>query len=189
VPNVTRVIEPLAEYWRIPPDILEVARQRGTAAHMATELFDGGDLHEPSVHPVVRPYLEGWKKFRAETDFEILEVESLLYHKGFHYAGRADRIGRLNGELCVIDIKTPVILEPVVSLQLAAYFEAANHQRRAQGLAPLLKRYAVRLTPAGNFSVQEYGEKSDFSVFLSCLQIFNWRAKHNKGDRNGKHQD
>jgi len=181
VPGVTRVIEPLADFDKVPREVLDRAAKRGTAVHLATQLDDEDDLDEDSLDPVLIPYLEAWRKFRREQDVQIEGVENRVYHQRHRYAGTYDRIGRIlkqSDELAVIDIKAVAKLFPHIGVQTAAYQAALNSARKKAD--HVTRRYAVQLKPDGTYRLEEYSDEADLSVFLGLLQVHNWRQRHGK---------
>lgn len=183
VPAVTRVLEPLYDF---DPMIgyLESARRRGVAVHLETERHDraaaniiSGVWDPEGPSSLVAPYLKAWQKFLSDTDFEIHDIELQVWSARHRYAGTLDRIGVLNGRRCVIDIKTTAQIKPVMGVQLAAYQAALNESLMKNTQYPY--RFVCQLKPDGTYRLQEFREKSDFSVFLALLQIHNWRSHHN----------
>lgn len=170
------MIEPLTDYSSIPRHILDAAADRGTAVHLATELYDRDDLDEDSLDELLVPYLAGWKLFLRDTQFAPEFIEYRVWHKTHFYAGTIDRIGLLNGERWVLDIKSTALLYPAMGVQAAAYQEAHNsHVKKTDRIT---RRGIVQLKDDGTYHFQEYDDKTDFSVFLSYLNLHNWRAKH-----------
>lgn len=175
--SVTQILEQLVDYSGVPQYRLDIAANRGTMVHKATELYDIGVLDEDSVSDEIRGYVEAWKKFLNETQFESELIEQRLFHKKLRYAGTADRIGILSGKRTVIDIKTTASLMPWVGPQTAAYFEAFNHGRPADQKAKT--RHAVQLRRDGTYRLEPYRSHQDFPVFTACLSIHNWKGEHN----------
>ncbi|MGB8422232.1 hypothetical protein [Paraburkholderia sp.] len=173
VPGVTSLLAPLVDYSMISREVMERAQQLGTAVHRMTELHDNDDLDEDSLSDELRPYLDGWKKFRAECQFEPITIEKKLYHPMFRYAGTSDRTGMVKGRLAVIDIKKMMTLGPVIGVQLAAYQEL----HKADGLA-VVDRYALGLRPDGSYRLQPYRDMLDWQCFLSLLTQRNWSIKN-----------
>ncbi len=170
-PRVTKILARLTDFSRIDPETLEYARQRGTAVHQATNLDDAGTLDPETVDPAVTPYLEAWRRFRSDTNLEILESEKTVWSTRHRYAGTLDRIARIHGCLWVLDIKTG-ILGRSVGLQLAAY--AATQGTGIQ------KRAAVQLRPGEipSYRLIQYKDHADFTVFMACLTLHNWEIQH-----------
>lgn len=179
MPGVSEILRPLVDFSRIPPDVLEFARDRGTAVHKATELHDLGTLAEDSIDEHVRPYLDAWKGFCHDTGFVPTLIEHRVHHPGFGYCGTIDRVGSLHKlpgtPSVIIDIKTPVQLGAVVAIQLAAYQEALRFDPVAASL-----RFAVQLRSDGQYRMTAFIDKADFSVFVALLTIRQWELKHNE---------
>src|SRR5690606_18835965 len=104
----------------------------GQHVHAACHYDDEGDLDEATVHPDVRPYLEGWRLFRREMGFVPLLLETRVYHPIYRYAGTLDRFGLLehqSGVYVLVDIKTGDPEAAAAALQTAAYVEALRLAR------------------------------------------------------------
>lgn len=174
VPNVTTVLESVLDTLAgIPAEALAFARDRGTAVHKATELYDRGILDIAALDPMLVPYLEGWRKFLRETDFVPVGIEERVFHRRHWYAGTLDRTGELFGDTALLDIKSGA-LTASAGPQTAAY-QAARDWRRADKIK---RRFVVQLTAEGGYKLHHMDEKADLSVFLSALNIYTWRKKH-----------
>jgi len=71
----------------------EEARERGSFVHLATHLDDMGELDESTVDPLIAPYLEAWRKFKAESGFVVEQSEEPMMSTAYRYAGTPDVIG------------------------------------------------------------------------------------------------
>lgn len=181
VSGVTSVINMIASWEGIAPEVLKKASERGTAVHLATELEDENDLDWDTLDPVLVPYVQAWQKFKSEAGVVITSSEQIVYSARHRYAGKYDRTCYLTGlhdEHCLIDIKTTAVLAPYNGIQTAAY-EAAIDYRRT-GLPRVKRRYAVQLKPDGKYQLEEYSDSYDKAVFLNLLGVHNWRRKHEK---------
>lgn len=183
IPSVTQVLkaaglidaQPHGDSWYA---------NRGTAVHEATVLHDENDLDETTLDPEIVPYLEAWKKFRAEMNFELVEKPELQVYSELGYAGIVDRVCKINGQISILDIKTGVFAK-WWSVQLAAYAMAyENHVDAALRAAKrttvayskyTYRRYAVQITNEGTYKMTEYTDRNDFLVFTSALTVANWR--------------
>lgn len=174
IPAVTHVIDPLHDLSGIPAATLEYASARGKAVHLATELYDFDDLDIDSLDPEIVPYLKAWIKFREETSLSIGMIEEKLFHSVYRYAGALDRVITLFGSDAILDIKCVAKLNPATAIQTAAYKELVEKNTAYKNL----KRYAVQLKRDGKYKLEEYKDPDDFRVFMSCLALHNWRAKH-----------
>src|SRR5262245_51508384 len=92
VPSVTTVLNLVTadELARIPPKTLEAARVFGTNVHAAVDLFNRGQLDEDTLDAPLVPYLDGWKKFLAESGAVVIASELAVYHPILRYAGTED---------------------------------------------------------------------------------------------------
>lgn len=168
VPSVTQVLEAcgVVDYSYLPPDTRTMALTRGSAVHLATQYDDEGDFDEASA-PELLPYVEAWRRFRAETGFAPTSIEQRVYSARYGYAGTLDRIGANGrGDLCLVDVKTSSA-EGWVRLQTAAYCGALDEPRRyLRGCAELHKdgSYRALWFPAAEF-------QADFGGFLACLAV------------------
>ena len=176
VPNVTRIIESLESYDGIDPSVLEYASDRGTKVHQATELYDEGDLDEDALHEALWGYVAAWKLFRDDTGVEIKAIETIVYSARYGYAGKIDRLVNLNGEDGVLDIKCVAQISPVTALQTVGYAEALRTDRRQK----VLNRYALQLREDGTYRLKRYKSRADLGVFLSALNLYNWRLSNGR---------
>jgi hypothetical protein len=84
------------------------ATERGTHIHQATELLDSGamelsDFEGEEIHP----YLAAWEKFKAESGYRVLKMETLVAHRLMGYAGTLDRLMETPAaDQMIIDIKS-----------------------------------------------------------------------------------
>jgi len=91
IPSVTTVLKRagMTPDWSKIADI-EWYAQRGTYIHRATELWEAKTLDEDTVDDEIRPYLEAYKKFRADYPVPITAQELRLWHPRYRYAGIID---------------------------------------------------------------------------------------------------
>ena len=191
IPSVTNIIVPLTTYYRVPMDKLRLAADRGTAVHKLTEQWDKyGMVTFPDCGRVCdddcpcgprdefEGFLSAWKHFQDEHAFKPLQVELRVYHEEHGYAGTLDRIGRIDGDLSVIDIKTSNKVGPAMGVQLAAYKEAANAMYPNR--APIKRRFVVQLRADGTYALEEFTSVWDFPAFLGCLSLWHWQRSLDK---------
>lgn len=173
IPSVTQVLQPLVDYSKVPRDVLERAQLLGQAVHRATELHDNDDLDMATLSEELVPYLDAWKRFRQECDFQPITVEEKLHHPSLGYAGTSDRTGYVRGRKAVLDIKKMISLGPVIGIQLAAY--QAMHNLRGDSITD---RYALGLRADSTYRLEPYTDANDFAVFVSLLTVRNWRIRN-----------
>ncbi len=175
IPNVTSVLEDvgIVDFSMVPREIIEAAQARGTAVHHATHLYDLGTLNEDTLGEVVRPYLEGWKKFRAETGVMLLSREQMVFSQMYRFAGTLDAVAILFGKPGILDIKTGANCGAAV--QTAAYELAYNEPLKAKDRTRA--RWTLQLKDTGEYSVIEHTSKLDKSIFLSALSVYNYKRR------------
>lgn len=168
VPGVTSVLSPISDYSGVPAHALEAASLRGQAVHLACQFYDEGDLYEEGLDPVLAPYLSAWAQFRHDHDCNWFEIEKPRYCSRMGFAGTPDRVGTIDDEPAILDIKTTASPMPAVGPQLAAY------EMLAYDTANVYCRYAVYLKPDGTYLLKRYQNPSDISVFASLLTLRTW---------------
>lgn len=182
VPSVTQIIGPLYNFDGINRDVLEAKAALGTAVHRACELMDADDLDEESdagraaLEPIAG-YLAGYKRFKSDKRPVVLANEQRLFHPVHKYAGTCDRVYGMDGEQIVVDLKTTVAKNPAVGIQLAAYAELFRANGKSQSL---MKRYALQLKPDGSYKLHSFVDLDDWTTFLSLLNVYRWKARHEK---------
>lgn len=171
VPGVTSIIKAAGlvdDAW-----FNDYARDRGKAVHEATALDDDGILDDASVDPAIAGYIAAWRRFKSESGFQSLFIERVLFNETYRYAGTVDRIGMIGGQTWVIDFKTGEV-QPWVALQTSAYAMAYGKQN--------IRRAGVKLSDDGTYRLKEFKDRNDYTVFLACLTVINWK----KGNSNDK---
>ena len=142
---------------------------KGTAVHLATELWDKGTLDESTVDPQIQGYLESWKQFRKDQNYTPLHIEFQIYHPQLMVGMKIDR---LPGPL---DIKS-ASPTPWHILQIAVQWATliADHPREW-----VLKPMDIYLDPDGGspkvkvYNVMEL--KEAYKVYCSMLHFLRWR--------------
>lgn len=177
MPSVTQAIERagLSDFSMVNQDVLRRARIFGTETHKACEMYDRRQMPKPD--PQVLPYLEGWIKFLRDSGFRQDKIEVMVHSRKFWFAGKADRIGWFREDYSVLEIKVANCYYPSFELQTAAY-KMANNEMEPRADRKVRKRYIIQLFP-GRYQITPCEDANDEAVFLSCLQVANFRAKHN----------
>ena len=99
---------------------LDRAADRGTAVHKATELLDKYGTAE--IDEDIAPYLQAYIAFRKEHKCEWQKIEYATHHPDNLYAGTLDRVGTVDGNLAILDIKTSsTIQKPLYTAKLNLY--------------------------------------------------------------------
>ena len=182
LPSVTQILKPLRDFSHVDPVKLERAAKFGDAVHLATALDDRDDLDESSCHPDVLGCVNGWRKFKSETGFEVEHVELALCSSTLYYAGTLDRVGimkryndNVQGKRVLIDIKTGSWLYATIGLQTAAYRSLWNEHHPDSKIVP---RFSVRLFMDGTYKLDAWDDPMDSKTFMALLQVHNWSVKH-----------
>jgi hypothetical protein len=177
IPSVTTVLSStgISDYSRVPSQTLEEAAARGTAVHRIIELYDMGQLIE--CPEWATEYLDAWKKFKTEMDVKILACEMRVFHDKFWFAGTLDRIAMIGGEKYILDIKTTSAVMVAHSIQTAAYSLAYRKQSKERAI----NRGSVYVWGSGKYQFIQHKGKGDESLFLSALQVHNWKVEHDVG--------
>ena len=173
IPSVSALMRPLTDlvYGPIDKEVLRAAAEFGTAVHACTEFDDEGALDPASVEPEWQPYLDAYRKWRADTRPEILHIEDRLGCS--KYAGTLDRICRINGQLWVVDLKTTSAIHPHVGVQLAAYVALAE-----KFYGGTYRRAALQLRGDGTYKVHEFTSYKDEICFNALLGIYHWKVEN-----------
>ena len=161
----------LKDFSRIAPDVLEHARQRGTAVHTACHFLDEGDLDLATVSTEIEPYVRAWERFKKETGVELLGIEKPLFHATLGFAGTPDRVVNLYPHNGIIDLKT-YAPDVVTGIQLAGYSYLELGQQSPLD-AP--KRWGLWLKDDGKYSLKTYEDRGDERIFLACLDLCKWK--------------
>lgn len=175
IPNVTRILGILDETWRVPAETLRAAAELGTAVHAACEYDDLGTLDESSVDADVWGYLEGWRRFRAETGFAPELIEARVFHPKLRYCGTLDRVGTLRGKHALLDIKSGAKWASH-GPQTAAY-QAAYEAEGGAHVARVQARYCLYLKSDGRYDLVPQKGKGDLSVFLAALTLTQYKEQ------------
>jgi hypothetical protein len=178
VPSVTQVLKDtglIDDQW-----YTERSRQIGQAVHLATEYDDLRKLREETVSVLIRPYLDAWRKFRAETGFTPLPdgIERRIYNQSAQYAGTLDRRGTLGAGEILLDIKTGQP-QPWHAWQLAAYAMADIEPRR-------YRRARVQLRSDGTYRYTEFPAEdlsADYNIFHCARTAWQYQARRINGNR------
>jgi hypothetical protein len=171
-PSVTTVIDPWADWSKIPPDILQYACDRGTEV----DRLCGCIVREEFaiVSPECQPYIDSFLKwYDLLVEKTILDHERLA-HPVWRYHGELDIFCQLkDGRNALIDLKTPVALKKAWRLQLSGYRElliADGYRVDCAG--------SLRLSPTGKMARLDWYDNTaeDFNYFIMALKLHEYLA-------------
>ena len=151
-----------SNYSQVDPTVLARAGERGHLVHAATEDIDLGVYEPDKLREDLQPYVDAFMRFKAETDYHPIEVETVVHDQVLQYDGQLDRIGMLDGKLTVLDVKTSQSRKPEWGLQLAAYAKACGRD--------IQKRVALRLG-LGFYEIDTFNSPHDFQRFVDALHV------------------
>ncbi len=154
----------------VDPELLQRARLFGQHVHLATDLFDKGELDEEQLDAPLIPYLNAYKSFLSETGFVVTHSEQLVYHTRYRYAGRLDKRGTWKGTSWLLDLKSGLVPR-TVGLQTSAYQMACDDKPRRRLCLQLMRN---------RYKLHKCDDTTDWHHFLSALNLhyFNDRTIH-----------
>lgn len=167
-PGVTTIIGDVYRRYPYP----EGPAERGHHVHLAAQLFDEGDLDESSLDPVVAGYLEGYKQFIDEMDFNVQQIELMVYNQVYGYCGTLDRIGifRDKNRKALIDIKSghQEWWHPIQTMAYAACLDDGPYDR-----------YALYLSVGEKYKLIPHTRRQDLQDWLSTLRVYQIKKENN----------
>lgn len=183
LPSVTHIIRYLAvdKANNADPNMALMARERGSAVHEATVVYDySGEI--PDDFPAeYAPYLEAYVQFVRDYAPNWILTEYRMANEMLGFAGTLDRFGVIDGYFCILDIKTSYKVDmPSLSAQLAAYMsllykEYSKEYPPAKWDAILekgLNLYGLQLMRNGKYRLYKCDESVGDILFQSCLKIY-----------------
>ena len=165
----------------IPQRNLEIAAERGTRVHEATEdleygLLDIDDEKWLEENADIQPYLIAYSNFlKTYPSYSVAREES-LYNENWGFAGTLDIVKSINGRLSIIDIKTSKTISGLRSMyQLTAYLLLWNGTHPNE-LIEIGDLYILQLKDNGEYRLIQVG--GDYYRFNDLCVIY----KDAKGD-------
>lgn len=154
--------------------ILTRAAHFGTAVHKAAEYDDLEVLNITKLSLPLWPCLKAWRKFKKDFKIAIEYIEPIVYSKKFGFAGRPDRIAKIDCIRSLIEIKTRPYKALTDDLQTAAYQGAWNERNPK---SRVWRRYLVELKRDGTYQVTMIKGVSDYAIFLSAVALHKWKKE------------
>lgn len=174
----------------------------GTLIHETIEaILIGKSVAVPhSIQPAINAFIE----FKEKNEIIPMKIEERVMSKKNWFAGTVDVIGKLNGRLGILDIKTSYSIYRDYGLQTAAYVEAVRENNifpttrwvlRIDQAKTCLKCGAKMREKGGNIKIRggtsdckhNFGEtvgeielkelddfETDLKAFLACLDLWVW---------------
>ena len=170
LPTTTEVIAPWTDFSKIPPDVLQRAADRGTDVHAACTTFAKG-LPVMGLPVELRGYFDSYRRWFEQIVQEVILVEERLFDEANGYCGQIDLLVKTKqGEVVLVDLKTPIALSKSWKLQIASY----RHLLEMNGYHPD-RCGSLRLSPDGKIPKMDFYEGSaaqDFNIFLHALNCY-----------------
>src|ERR1022692_2633711 len=178
IPSVTQVLTlaGIDDVSHIPLYYLERAAALGPAVHEACEFLDQDDLDLDSLDSTIVGYVLGYQKFKEETGFapNVIEKRGVSASSGLAYGYCVDRLGVLDGQPVLLDIKTSSKVSHAWPIQTAAYAEATNFGNdNGEGL-----RLIVHVAKDGSYKLIRQEDVYDFHVWGAALKVAHWKLNH-----------
>lgn len=152
------------------------AADRGSSIHEWLEARALGKP-EPDLSSEAEVYRPSAQAFLDTWQPSFVETEITLFGGG--YAGTADFLAYIDGELVLGDYKTSKAIYPEVALQLAAlaYAPTAVRDDGSTYPAPVIDRcVAVLITPDKHEVYPVDAGEGAYRAFVACLDAWRWRV-------------
>lgn len=183
--NTTSIMDAagITEYSKVDPAILEPARMKGQAVHLAVEWLEKGIAHEP-LHPVVQAHVDQYLRFKVDTGFRPKLIEEPMLCWSYTFGTKIDLIGIYFDSWVIMEIKTSALSTKHANIQTAAQLMAFQSMKNLgfYGEIPQnLHRYSLELSEE-SYKVRGpfVRDSIDSAVFTSAL----WVARYKRGDYN-----
>lgn len=171
--SVTDALSLIENFDGIPAAKLEAARYRGEAVHAAINRFNRENVFTLLPEETGYGHLVAWTRFLDETGAVVIASEQAMWHAKLRYAGTPDCVLSWGRRIVVPDVKATYAVPATVGPQCAAYAELYydRYHKRPD-------RYCVHLRADGSYELHPRKDPNDFSIFLSCLNLYRWLEKH-----------
>ena len=173
-PSVTAILGCIRDFSQVRTITLEAARAFGENVHRACHLWSLGTLNEDKLSDPLKPYLAAWKRFIDESSAIVIASEKSVLSTKYGYAGTPDCMLQMPKSIVLPDLKSTGIPPATVGAQTAAY---AHAYKEMIGIAP--RRACILLRGDGSYSMTVRRDPADWSLFLSCLNVWKFNRKVN----------
>lgn len=178
-PSVTQILRAmkLIDYSHVDVEVLQRKAAIGLEVHDLTATFDrDGDIDPTWLTADTEGYVRAWQRFRAESGWEIVEVEhqKLATLDGARFGMTLDRICQSGKETHLVEIKCTAAAHPSWGIQLAAYEMGYLGRSRCGHM----RRSAVQLKPNGDYRIHGFDDAADGDRFLEARNLTVWKQNH-----------
>jgi hypothetical protein len=151
----------------------------GTCVHKFCEdyiNFKLGKSEQPEepINPLIKNGANSFLKWVTDNNVEFVFTERKIYSQKYGYAGTLDILGKVNGNLAIIDIKTSKGIYSSYHLQVAAYREALIEELDLD----IKESWILKLGKEdGSFEAKRIdsngdNHKKDFEGFFGALKVY-----------------
>ena len=175
LPSVTHIIRYLAvdKANNADTNMALMARERGSAVHEATVMYDySGEI--PDDFPAeYAPYLEAYVQFCRDYRIKWELIEHQMGNATLGFAGTLDRFGFIDDKLCILDIKTSYKVDiPSLSAQLTAYHDLLLNEQFERLENANIRHLGLQLIRTGKYRLYETDCEKGSDLFYSCRRIY-----------------
>lgn len=157
------------ESWNASKNISKSAADIGKNVHLYAECFFKKQPLPELLTDQAKRGVEAFHKWMDEHKVEVLASERMVFSKEHYYAGMTDFIAKVDGVLCVGDIKTSSGIYPEMRMQTAAYQNALQEESGGKFEARLIVRFDKK---TAEFEAKLFHEFDlDFQGFLAALKL------------------
>ncbi len=149
----------------VPLALIERAGAIGTAVHTACQFLDEGDLDNDTLDQTILPYVVAYQRWREQYAPEWEGIELQIESQELRLAGTIDRVGMIQGERYIVDIKSQKAKAKHWGLQIAGYYLLDGKQA---------KRGILWVANDGSFKWLKYDDEREVAVFRSILEVSHW---------------
>lgn len=176
----------------------------GDEVHKWIDEFEIGNKPEMPESKEAQIGINAYLEWKENNKVKILSSERVVYSKKHDYIGKLDQEAKVNGKLCLVDIKTSNGLYNTYGMQTAAYLKADEEEsgRKYQGrwLIRLAKetekeyiqrmekknlnrmrkgKEPIEIPPYQVFEAKFLDDESanidrDFTAFLNAKSLYEW---------------
>lgn len=175
LPSVTHIIRYLAvdKANNADPNMALIARERGSAVHEATVMYDySGEI--PDDFPAeYAGYMEAYIQFCRDYRPKWELIEHKMGNATLRFAGTLDRFGVVDDKLCILDIKTSYKVDiPSLSAQLTAYHDLLLNEQFERLENANIRHLGLQLMRTGKYRLYETDYEKGCDLFYSCRRIY-----------------
>jgi hypothetical protein len=132
--------------------------------------------------PKILNGVNAFLRWKDEHKVKLLHSEKITYSRKHDYTGIIDIIAEVNGERCIVDIKTSNGIYDEMRLQVAAYMWAEMEETSEEYAGRWIIRLGKEPDENGDPDVEAVyldhkrdAFKRDFKAFLAAKALYDWQ--------------